>query len=184
MPSRRPRQRGATLIEIVAASGILGAILMVAVPSLHDVAQSSRLTGAANDFLADLYLARSEAIRRNRRVGLCKSADGTRCTTAGGWEQGWLVFHDDNGNALVEAGEDLIRAQPALAGGLQMRGNQQVARYISFTPLGLTKSTKGAFQAGTLTLCHRSAEPGPARQVVINSVGRPRVQKAQVATCG
>ena len=46
---------------------------------------------SANDLLASVQLARSEAIKRNVAVTLCASADGTTCAGGGGWEQGWVV---------------------------------------------------------------------------------------------
>ena len=64
-----------------------------------------------------------------------------------------------------------------------LRGNQSVASYVSYTALGATRLKGGGFQAGTLTVCRRSGVPTPARQVILNALGRPRVQRATVASC-
>ena len=105
--------------------------------------------------MASLHLARNEAIKRNGRVVLCKTTDGIHCAASGGWEQGWIVFHDVNNNSLREESEQIIQHQIALSGSLRMTGNTPVARYVSYGPMGGTQLVGGAFQAGTLTLCQR-----------------------------
>ena len=65
---------------------------------------------------------------------------------------------------------------------MRLSGNQNVSRYVSFTPTGATRLIGGGFQAGTLTVCRESAEAGEARQIILNAVGRPRVQRSTVAS--
>ncbi|PKO63519.1 MAG: type IV fimbrial biogenesis protein FimT, partial [Betaproteobacteria bacterium HGW-Betaproteobacteria-17] len=97
------------------------------------------------------------------------SATGTSCAASGGWHQGWLVFHDVNNNAVLDAGEMVILARQAQSAGLLLTGNTPVSKYISYSPSGATKLISGAFQAGTLTLCNESAVSGAAREVVVSS---------------
>lgn len=173
-----------SLAEVLVTLGIVGTVIGTAAPAAGDMVEAVRLSSASSDILGDLYLARMEALKRNRRVALCKSADGLQCSAAGGWEQGWIVFHDENNNGAVDPGEELISRHEPLPASLRLSGNQPVAKYISYTALGASKLTGGGFQAGTLTLCRRSAEPTPSRQLVLNSVGRPRVQRSTVPMCG
>jgi type IV fimbrial biogenesis protein FimT len=177
------RQRGLSLTESLVALALVAGVLRLGVPAMTDVMQTVRLVAAADEMLADLHLARMEAQKRNRRVALCKSLDGQHCTAAGGWDQGWIVFHDENNNGLLDPGEELIARHDALPASLSLVGNTPVARYISYSALGASRLTGGGFQAGTLTVCRRSVEPTASRQIILNSVGRPRVQKATVATC-
>jgi type IV fimbrial biogenesis protein FimT len=184
MANTTPRtQRGATLTELVVGLGIAAGALGMAVPAVQDSVHSARLTSASNELLADLYLARSEALKRNRRVALCKSPDGLQCSSDGGWEQGWIVFHDENNSGEVDAGEERINHHGPLEPPLRLVGNQPVASYISYSAIGASKLTGGGFQAGTLTLCRRSATPTPSRLVVLNAVGRPRIQRTTAADC-
>jgi len=174
---------GVTLIELLVSVAVLAVLLMVAVPSFDAVMLNSRLAALSNAYLSSLHLARSEAIKRRARVALCKSADGLGCVTSGGWEQGWLVFHDVNNNAQVNGGESVIQVHGALPSGLVLTGNAPVKNYVSFTSTGGARWTSGAPQMGTLTLCRVAAGGGDARQIVINVTGRPRVARVNVAHC-
>ena len=145
--------------------------------------RSVRLTSAANDLFASLLLARSEAIKRSSRVTLCKSADGTACSSTGGWEQGWIVFHDKSSHGTREVGEDLLLHAQPLERTLHLSGNLNVSRYISFTASGGTALASGAFQAGTITMCHASTEGSEARQIVLSASGRPRTLRKRLDNC-
>lgn len=177
------KSQGFTLIELLVAVMVLAVLATIATPSLVAMIDSAKLTSASNDLLAHLHLARSEAIKRNSRVVLCKSADGAACSESGGWEQGWIVFHDADNDSERSGSETIIQRQLPLAASLRLTGNQNVAKYVSFSPSGATKLVGGNFQAGKLTVCRHSAEGGEARQIVLNAVGRPRVQKTVVTSC-
>ena len=179
--SRRPL--GFTLVELISAVGVMAILAALAMPSIARIVDSTRLTAISNDFLSSVYLARSEAVKRNRPVGLCKSATGVSCTSTGGWEQGWIVFHDPNNNGSADAGEAVVHHTQALPQGFKLSGNLNVAKYISFTPFGRTRMVSGAFQAGTLTLCKANGTEIGAREIVINHVGRARVNKRSISAC-
>lgn len=178
------RVRGFTLLELMAVLAIVGILTGVAFPSMRTLVRSVQLSTASNDLLAGILMARSEAIKRNARVAICKSADGVLCAASGGWHQGWMVFHDANNNGARESGEAIVHRQQALHSDLRVTGNLTVARYVSYAPNGTTMHTSGSFQAGTITVCNQSTEAGAARQIILNSNGRPRVQKTSVGYCG
>lgn len=175
--------RGFTLIEVLVTLAVMAVLATLAIPSMAAFMDSIRLRSASNTFFSHLHLARSEAVKRNSRVVLCKSADGVSCVSDGGWEQGWIVFHDANTNAALDSGETVIHRAAPLAASLRFTGNTNVARYVSFAPTGATQLVGGAFQAGTFTVCRQSASSGDAYQIILNAVGRPRVQKVEVSFC-
>jgi len=177
------KHSGTTLTELMVVLAIAAILLALGIPSFASLSHSSRLSSATNDLVASLHLARSEAIKRNSRTVICKSEDGAACILSGGWQQGWLVFHDVNNNAVLDLGEIVIQARGELPNGIHLTGNSTVSKYVSYAPSGGTKSVTGAFQAGTLTVCNESATSTPGRRVVISSTGRPRVAKVALTSC-
>ena len=177
------KHSGATLLELLVVLTIATILLAIGIPSFASWVSSGHLTQATNSMVASLHLARSEAIKRNARTVLCPSASGTACAASGGWHQGWLMFHDGNNNAVLDAGEAVIHSQSGLQDRFRVRGNSHVANYISYTPLGATRTLSGVYQVGTLTVCEVSASPKLAREIVISSSGRPRTTKLTLASC-
>jgi type IV fimbrial biogenesis protein FimT len=162
---------------------IVGILAVQAVGSAATMLSLLRLKSASQAFFNDLSYARSEAVKRNSRVVLCISADGAQCAMEGGWEQGWLIFQDQNDNAQVDADEPVLARMGALQAPLRLTGNRNVSRYVSYSAIGFTNLTSGAFQAGTFTLCDTSGTLDEGRYIVLSSLGRPRVAKARNLNC-
>lgn len=181
--SQRSGCEGVTLIELLVVLAIVVLLQTLAVPAMSAALDAMRLSAVTQSFFSHLQLTRNEAIKRNARVVLCKSATGLACTKTGGWEQGWIVFHDVNNNAAVDAGELILQRQQALPEPIRLAGNAQVESYVSYTPLGQTSLISGAFQAGTLTVCRQSDSRVEAKQIVLSSSGRARTKKASVDHC-
>lgn len=55
---------GFTFIELITVTVVMGIVLAIAVPNFADLVRSSRMTTQANDLMADLLYARSEAAAR------------------------------------------------------------------------------------------------------------------------
>lgn len=179
---RFQRYRGVTLIELLVAMSVLSILLTVGVPSFNQFTASTRLNSYANTLFSHMALARSEAIKRNLRVAICKSSDGLSCTSSGNWNQGWVVFVDVDNNASISSGEQIITTMPALPTGYSFSGNSNVSNYISYDGQGIPKLTSGGFQSGTITLCPTPpAEGGNGRDVILSSSGRSRI--AKITTC-
>jgi len=176
-------QIGATLIELLVVVAIFGALALQSASAVSSWGDSMKLSGFTNALVSQLHQARSEAVKRSSRVAICKSATGVACASAGSWDQGGIMFHDLNNNGQREASEAILRHMQALPTGWRVVGNQSVNRYVSFEATGETKLVSGGFQAGTLTVCRQSAGRTAARKIVINAVGRARVEITTVASC-
>lgn len=179
----QPRRSGTTLVEMMVVVVIAAILLSMAAPSFHGLISSMRLRAVAELFVAHLNFARSEAIKRNARVVLCKSTDGKQCAATGRWDQGWIVFHDANDNAQTDVDEPVLLQQPALHASIRFSGNTNVAKYVSYTPDGGANLVSGGFQAGTFTLCTRSDVPMGATQIFISRAGQARVAKTSLDSC-
>ncbi len=177
------KRAGFTLIELLVVVSLVAILLSLAMPSLAGMANSMRLTTATNSLFSSLMLARNEAIMRNSRAVVCKSATGNACITTGDWEQGWIVFHDANNNAALDAGEVVFLREHAVSRPIRLTGNGPVASYVSYNAMGETTYPSGALQFGTLTICNESATQVDARKIKISSNGRPRTLKTTVANC-
>lgn len=184
LPLRHGRRPGGfTLVELLVTAAIASALMMVAIPAMTGMLDTHRRISSVNRFVSSLHLARGEAIKRNGRAVVCKSSTGEQCTQSGHWEQGWIVFHDANNNASLDAGEWLLQQQGPLGGRMRLSGNLPVAHYVSYSATGSAKKVSGAFQAGTFTLCPQGGDADNIRKIVLSGTGRPRTVKGLASDC-
>ena len=97
----KKRTRGFTLLELMVVVVIAGLLLGLGVPAMGDFIRNSRMTSAANDVMAALHYARSEAIKRRVPVTVCTSSNALNATPScanSNLLSGWIVFVDNNGN--------------------------------------------------------------------------------------
>lgn len=167
--------RGFTLVEALVALVLLAVLVALAAPSLTGLRQRQQLRGLAEGFWNSLVLARAEAMARQQRVTVCALSAAGDCDATGPWQHGWLVFVDANRNGQREADELLLQRQGALPAGVSLVGNSPVRRGLAYAEEGRSVTVGGGFLAGTLTLCR--AGQGEGWDVVVNAVGRPRLEK-------
>lgn len=166
---------GFTLIELVITLALGAILLTIAIPSFQITMTGNRVAIHTNEFISALSLSRSEAIKRGRRVVVCKSANSSSCTTAGEWDQGWIVFVDTDNDANTGSGDIILRVHGPLDGNDTLQGDINVKDYISYSSEGFTRLTTGAFQSGTLTfgLCNKNQK----NTIVIRNAGHAHVTK-------
>lgn len=172
------KQYGFTLIELLVVLAIAAIITTTAIPSFKSFIQNNRMSTSVHKFVSSLNLARSEAVSRGTRVTMCKSSDQATCAAAGGWEQGWIVFLDDNDNGQREtAVEQLIRVEKPLGGATTVSGQEHVAQYISYAGNGFAQLVGGGtLDAGksTLVLCDSRNFGDNARAITVSATGSVR----------
>ena len=157
--------RGFTLIELLVTLSVAAIAISIAVPNFQQFMASNRISAQANDLIAALNLARSEAVKRAANVTVCSSSDGATCT--GDWADGWIVS---------DAAGKVIRVQPALSGGNTLTGGTDVASTITFTSNGRTTiPTTATSVTTTITLCPPSPAAVQGRAIQLERTGRPSV---------
>lgn len=173
----RYKQPGFTLIELMITLAIAAILMTVAIPNFQMFVLNNRMSAQTNDFLTALSLARSEAVKRAARVTICKSANGTGCTTAGSWAQGWIVFTDGSTKGTFDGTDTILQVHGALDGGSTFVGNGTVIDYFAYEASGY------GTQNGTISLCPPSPAAVEGRDIVISNTGRARVQKPPATAC-
>ena len=118
--------QGFTFVELIVALAVAAILMGTAVPSFTSLMNSNRLATQANDLLGAIMIARSEAIRLNRRVILCSSDDGATCSVASGRWNGWLVFADNNRNDTPDSGE-VLRTGTISPTSVVVQGSQRIS---------------------------------------------------------
>lgn len=174
MATREGSGVGFTLVEALVALVLLALLTSLAAPALTGLRQRQELRGVAETFWSSLMLARAEALARQQRVTVCAQSAAGDCDATGPWQRGWLVFVDDNRNGQREADELLLQRQGVLPPGLMLSGNSTVRRALAYAEEGRSEGPSGGFLAGTLTLCREGQ--GEGWRVVVNAVGRPRLE--------
>lgn len=120
---KKQTQTGFTLYELLMTMLIVGVVLSLGIPSLSEFTQNSRITSTANDLHAAFQMSRSEAARAKTNITICASATpyaaGADCD--GTWDQGYIVFVDDNANQARDAvDETVLRAHDSAATGVSL----------------------------------------------------------------
>jgi type IV fimbrial biogenesis protein FimT len=162
----RQRQTGFTLIEAVAAMGVVSILAGVAVPAMRDAAEAGRSGAAKAQLLESWMTSVSHAASTGTEVVLCPGdADG--CRKSIDWSHGWIAFADLDGNRTRSPNETLLfQAQP-LDGQVHLRSTSGRTRMV-FQPTGSTAGSNI-----TWTLCDGRG-PDDANTIVVANDGRLR----------
>jgi type IV fimbrial biogenesis protein FimT len=195
--------RGFTLVELLVVLAISAILAAAAVPGFNRIVIDARLSEASAALRGAIELARSEAMARSARVGVCRSelpnAAIPSCSNAqangypaADWAIGWIVYQKAPANLadVFEAGDTLIRRQPQL--GAATAGSRVVV--WAAAPAALVYNWNGirasgpaggfALDFGMASLSARNALiSSQAVCLGINVVGRIDHGKAVAGAC-
>lgn len=167
------QERGFTLIELMVGIGLTAMLLSMAVPALNVFVSNARQTGAINDFVSTLHIARSAAITTNSRVTVCASSNGSSCQAVA-WDQGWIVFSDLDSDQVLDANETVI-SQSEGAEGLSIESTE-FAQFVMYRPNGRVMNASITGNSGQFAVCD-SRGPDRAKVVIVDLSGRPRLSE-------
>lgn len=172
-PSYCPRhKRGFTLIETITTLSVACILLVIGIPSFKSVIQNSRMAAARNSITTHLNLARSEAVKRGIDVVLCPSINGLVCKNTMRWDDGFIMFTDNNRSGRFEPGEQILRYINISSGSIHISTTTKRRKAV-YNPLGFSTGKNVTF-----TFCDTNnlAEP---RAVIVSNSGRARLSSTK-----
>lgn len=163
------RQRGFTLMELMVSITVLGVLTAITVPSFINMMNRNRLAGEANELLAAIQYARTEAIRTNTNVTFCgaSAADAdSDAECADGQQPYWVVLGRTAGGAQEQLRVNTVSAPIKVSSDLEK---------ITFSADGLARdpATK-ALVTGEIVVCMETTNP-PQNKRVLNVASGSRV---------
>lgn len=185
------KNAGFTLIELMVTLAIGSIILTLAVPSFNAMAANNRITSQINELVTFINLGRSEAVTRNVRVVLCRSANATSSSptcggTANTWTTGWLLFASGDANNTYDAGTDtLIRVSGSARTGIQIRTNATSNNNLEINANG---STNESGNTAVFAVCDDRNGDGDydeewGKQIQVNPTGHASLISSPIPNC-
>ncbi|MZR61363.1 GspH/FimT family protein [Alcanivorax sp. DP30] len=162
------RQKGFTLIDLMLMTLLLAMLSAIASHTWSSVISRYRVTTATSNIHALLRSARANAISEGSQM-ICDGDHGcsrfeiTRTLWAG---------HDQNGDGKLSRSE--ISEHYSLPEGVTLTWKRFRGNALIFGNRGITH-----FQNGSLYICNKIT----ARRIVMNWIGRPRVETADPEDC-
>jgi len=165
--------KGTSLMDILTTLAITSLLFGIGIPGFQSYQANSRLVSSTNLLSRSLALARSEAVKREAHVVICKSQDQQNCTAAGSWQQGWIIFEDRQHDRQRDKEEPLIFAKTRLPDPVHVDyAAFRSSNFIAFRATGITKTN------GTFTLCYNQ-DPDSARALILSKTGRIRISRTR-----
>jgi len=159
------KHAGFTLLELLFSMLVFVILIALSMPAFTDIIDKNTAMAVANDLLNDIYLTRSEAIRRGDRMSLCHSNNGTDCS--GTWSDGWIIYQPSSLENNSIAGVKM-NSEP----GLKVTANTKIRHYLSYIATGRARNNNNALQNGTFRITKGDYQ----YKVIISNSGRPRVE--------
>lgn len=161
--------QGFTLIELLVVLAILTLMLGFAIPGMGALSDRTNIAVTARNLGHTLQWARSQAVSRNRPVGVCPRSPERLNDCGSDYGKGWLVFEDQNGDRKWGRGDVLLKIHPTPTFPfrvLNRSGSKEVSKTIFFKPNGFSG------QAMTLVVCPSVRSVERSTGLVLNNLGR------------
>jgi len=181
----RKRSACFNLVEIMIAMAIVAVMMALAAPNLRDFMRNARISALTNDLMADLQMARTEAVKAKRRAWFCVSDTGSEgVCLGGGWTDKYrAVIVDLNDDNISNVGDFTARHKIADSSA----GSPTVTLSGTATAYGVTFLPSGVLGGGvqrTFRICDTrngpngvGASPFLHRQITIAPSGRAQVDQ-------
>jgi len=146
--------RGFSLIELLVTIAIAGVLLAVGLPSFRDFMASSEMAATNNSLVYSVQIARSTSMERLVPSGVCVSSnsmdDDAACDAGADYNEGWIVYADDNGNGVRDDVEDILDRSEAPGPAFTFTPAEVFASQIYFNDSGNSINVAGVPVSGTI----------------------------------
>jgi type IV fimbrial biogenesis protein FimT len=159
-------RKGFTIIELLVVLTVAIIFVALSVPSFFSIRQNNNAVLLTNNFAGTLNYARAEAIKRGELVSVCASANTnqTACGNAGSWTNGWIVFVDNDGDGVIDGGDEILRVGAVLDPGATFTAP---VAFITYDSEGFVSSG-----AGDYGLAATGCDGNNGRTLTISNAGR------------
>ena len=175
-------QQGFSLIELMVGISVLSILLTIAIPSFRNFTQSASVDAVQSSFYNALLFARSEAIKRNKIVIVCRrQAAQNQCNlpATNDWSEGWLVYVDaqDDSDVIISGilADKILKTSATLANDTSftrlVSGTNPLRSTICFNGYGMLCSDKDQ-QSDFMVDAKNEANGKYRRQILISIVGK------------
>lgn len=155
------KMAGVTLLELLVTVTILATTISLSAPLIGSAVSNNQLATTTSTLRRTVALARSEAIKRGRRVIMCLSGDLNTCNTDSAKYA--LVFEDIDRTGIPSTGEGLISVINLNHTTLTVSYNRP---RLAYAPTGHAAGTNGTFK-----VCHQN---GQGELIIVSTLGRAR----------
>lgn len=163
---------GSTLIELMVTLVVATILIVIGVPSLHQLYEAQRAQSAIRVIQQTLQYARNAAINFGVRVTVCPI---TSDSCSKDWRLGLTVFTDSGDkNRIDDTDKILLQTSPFNPKDI-VSYNRSAVRFHSD---GLASGSNG-----TLRYCPSSATSPYSKAVIVNQAGRVRFSQSNKIEC-
>ncbi|RYZ81287.1 MAG: hypothetical protein EOO68_36075, partial [Moraxellaceae bacterium] len=154
---------------------VIAVLAALAIPNFKTSVANNRSSGAGEELVTALNLARNEAIRRGSYVSICSSVDGTACLSPANWAKGWLVFQDaatsDTATSSVSTVIRYWNDLPATIVVTAIKTPSTAIDYVRFNNLGVLAKAQNDLQVREINVSLTSCKGQQKSKITVGLVG-------------
>jgi type IV fimbrial biogenesis protein FimT len=169
---RRIRTRGFTLLELMFTLTMAAILMGLAIPTFRTMSASNRIITQANDMVAAVNFARSEAITRNSNIVFCRatSATATACAPSLANWTNWIL--------RTPAGVVVRRGTVNTYGGSVRVNSDFILDAVTFASDGLARTGGGLVVNRAFTVCSSVLDQDNIRRIELGAGSRLSTTKS------
>lgn len=158
---------GFSLIELIISLTIISILMLVIMPSMHDLFSRNSSNLQVDKIFSNLQFARAEAIKRGNAIVFCKSKNNVTCDLDddNDWSEGQIIINQQN-NVLIRVLDKLPMGDKLFWSSTFGKNN-----LLNFLPSGTTGD-----QQGTFLYCHfENDKQVIAKAIIVQDTGHIRI---------